>query len=186
MYAKNCRERILRLKKHRIDNGLTVDQCIELCGGFPSESTTRKIYAKGSEEKATFKESTIAAVELAVMGEVYSADISIPVEDVARSLADAIQPYAKENRELKYKNDQQSHIIKGLLALCIGCVAFFGGIAFYDFRSHTSGFWGTSSSPVWIVKVLFLLFVAGVIFRQLYALYQLKARFEKEDQEQNI
>ena len=78
MQARNCRERILALKQWRVDNGHTVDYCVELCGGVPSDSTVSKVFYKGSENK-TFRETTIAAIELKCLGRVYEPNIKIPV-----------------------------------------------------------------------------------------------------------
>ena len=50
MQARNCRERILALKEWRMAQGKTVDQCVELCGDFPSDTTVKRIFGKGSED----------------------------------------------------------------------------------------------------------------------------------------
>ena len=75
---------------------MTVDQCIELCGDFPSDSTIRKVFAKGSEDKPSFRESTIAAIELAIIGRVYEPEIAIPVEDVIRAEKEYAENYNAE------------------------------------------------------------------------------------------
>lgn len=178
MQAKNCKERILKLKAWRIDKGLTVDQCVELCGDYPSGSTIRKVFAKGSEEKS-FRESTIAAIELALLGKVYEPDIKIPVEDVARTLEEATKPLAEENRALRYQVQRQTKISSGLLRLCFTAVLLFGAIAFYDLRIDNAGFWGSKVYWVWIIKAVFLLYAAAVVLGCALALRKLKAEFVK-------
>ena len=182
MQAKNCRERILNLKQWRIDNALTVDECIERCGDYPSEWTIRKVFAKGSEDKATFKESTIASVEKALLGKVYEPEIKIPIEDVTRTLEDAVKPLADENRLLRRTVEQQAEIIRTLVHVGLLCVFFFSGIALYDFVSHSTGFWNTDSSGVWVAKVVFIIVVALLLIERVYALHKLKAKFESEEQ----
>ena len=181
MQARNCRERILALKQWRMDNGKTIDQCIELCGDFPSDTTITRIFTKGGEDK-TFRESTIAAIELALLGKVYEAAIKIPVEDVVRAQEDTAKRFADENRMLRRTVEQQSEIIRALVRVGLLCVVFFSGIALYDFLSHSTGFWGTNSSGVWIIKVAFIVCVAAALAERIYALRKLKAKFESEEQ----
>lgn len=181
MQARNCRERILSLKQWRLDKGLTVDQCAELCGDFPSEYTVRKIFAKGSEDK-TFRESTVAAVELACLGHVYEPALKIPVEDVVRAQEDTARRFAQEVRALRHTVERQAHLIHSLLSICVISVLFFGGIALYDFFSHSTGFWNTDSYPIWIAKVAFLLYLAFALVRWFVVLRRIKARFAAEEQ----
>ena len=178
-----CRERILRLKKWRVDNGFTIDQCVERCGEYPSEWSVRKFFAKGSEDKPSFKESTVAAIELALLGEVYS-NATVLIEDMARSIEDAVKPYAREIRLLRYTVERQAHIINGLFKLCAVAVTFFAGIALYDFFTKSTGFWGTHSSGVWIAKVVFLACTAAVVVERFYALHKLKVHYREEIQQQ--
>ena len=181
MQARNCRERILALKQWRMDNGKTIDQCIELCGDFPSDTTITRIFTKGGEDK-TFRESTIAAIELALLGKVYEAAIKIPVEDVVRAQEDTAKRFADENRMLHQTVEQQAEIIRALVRVGLLCVVFFSGIALYDFLSHSTGFWGTNSSGVWIIKVAFIVCVAAALAERIYALRKLRAKYESEEQ----
>lgn len=181
MQARNCRERILALKQWRMDNGKTIDQCIELCGDFPSDTTITRIFTKGGEDK-TFRESTIAAIELALLGKVYSPEIKIPVEDVVRAQEDTAKRFADENRMLHHTVRRQAEIIRTLVRLGTVCLAFFSGVALYDFFSHSAGFWNTDSSGVWVAKVVFIIVVALLLIERVYALHKLKAKFESEEQ----
>ena len=180
MQARNCRERILALKQWRMDNGKTIEQCIEMCGDFPSDTTITRIFTKGGEDK-TFRESTIAAIELALLGKVYSPEIKIPVEDVVRAQEDTAKRFADENRMLHQTVRRQAVIIRTLVRLGIVCIAFFSGVALYDFFNHSAGFWNTDSSGVWIAKVAFLVVVAVVLVERVVALRKLKAQFEAEE-----
>ena len=180
MQAKNCKERILKLKAWRIDKGLTVDQCVELCGDYPSGSTIRKVFAKGSEDKS-FRESTIAAIELALLGKVYEPDIKIPVEDVARTLESAVKPLADENRLLQHTVNQQKQMINGLVRLCITAVLLIISIGIYDFNTPGVGFWGSHLSWVFLLKIAFGIYAAVVVVRHVFLLRKLKADFEAEE-----
>lgn len=183
MQAKDCRIRILNLKQFRLDKGLTIEQCVEMCGNYPSEWTVRKFFTKGSEDKATFKESTVAAIELALIGKVYEPNIKIPVVDVTRTLEDAVTPLANENRLLRYTVDRQAHIIKTLSRMVLACLVFFGSIALYDYFSHSTGFWNTDSYFVWIIKVAFLLCILGSMLWSFVKLKALKKRFDAEEKQ---
>lgn len=180
MQARNCRERILALKQWRMDNGKTIDQCIEMCGDFPSDTTITRILTKGGEDK-TFRESTIAAIELALIGKVYEPSIKIPVEDVVHAQEDTAKRWADENRMLRRTVLRQAEIIRTLVRLGTVCLLFFSGVALYDFFSHSSGFWNTDSSGVWIAKVAFLVVVALVLIERVVALRKLNAQFEAEE-----
>ena len=180
MQARNCRERILALKEWRLAQGKTVDQCIELCGDFPSDTTVKRIFAKGSEDK-TYRESTIAAIELACLGRVYEPSIKIPVEDVVRAQEDTAKRFADENRLLRYTVERQAHIIKALGRVVLACILFFGAIAFYDLFTKAGGFWNANTYPVWIAKVAFLLCVIGSLAWSTYKIQKLKAQFEAEE-----
>ena len=182
MQARNCRERVLNLKKWRMENGKTIAECIELCGDFPSEKTVEKVFLKGSEEKS-FRESTIAAIELACLGKVYSPEIKIPVEDVIRAQEETAKRFADENRLLRQTVEKQAHIIDALLKIGIACLVFFGGIALYDYFTHSTGFWNTDSYPIWIAKVAFLLCLFGLLLWFFIRLRAIKARFAAEEAE---
>lgn len=155
MQAKNCKERILRLKDWRIDNGLTVDQCVELCGNFPSESTVKKFFAKGSEEKS-FRESTVAAIEKALLGKVYEPKIAIPVEDVIRAEKEHAEAYNTELEKKRLIEAQQ----KGLLNFCFIIIGLFFAfnttILIYDLAYKHIGFFTTENIFVWVLELVFL------------------------------
>lgn len=162
MQAKNCRERIIRLKEWRVNKALTVDQCIELCGDFPSDSTIRKVFAKGSEDKPSFRESTIAAIELAVMGRVYEPKIAIPVEDVIRAEKEYAGNYNAELEKKRLIEQQQ----KGLLNFCFVIIALFflfnSVILIYDLAYKHIGFFTVDNVFVWVVELVFV-FGLGVV-----------------------
>ena len=183
MQARNCRERVLNLKKWRMENGKTIAECIELCGDFPSDKTVEKVFLKGSEEKS-FRESTIAAIELACLGKVYMPEIKIPVEDVIRGLEDTAKRWATENRRLRYAVERQAHIISGLMRLCIIAVLLFGCIAVYDLISHNVGFWGSDLYWVWIIKAAFLIYAGGGIVKRGLLIKKLKAKFDEEEKQE--
>lgn len=157
MQAKNCRERILKLKEWRTNKGLTVDRCIELCGDFPSDSTIRKVFAKGSEEKPSYKESTIAAIELAVMGRVYEPEIAIPVVDVIRAQKENAEKYNAELEKQRIIEDQQ----KGLLRFCFVIIALFfifnSVILIYDITVTHIGFFTPENFFVWVAELVFVI-----------------------------
>ena len=161
MQAKNCKERITRLKEWRINKALTVDQCIELCGDFPSDSTIRKVFAKGSEDKSSFRESTIAAIELAVMGRVYEPKIAIPVEDVIRAEKEYAENYNAELEKKRLIEQQQ----KGLLNFCFIIALFFlfnSVILIYDITVTHIGFFTLDNFFVWIAELVFV-FGLGIV-----------------------
>lgn len=180
MQARNCRERILSLKQWRYEHGKTIDQCIEICGGYPSDTTISRIFGKGGEDK-TFRESTIAAVELALTGKVYEPETPIPVELAVKAQVDTAKTYASEIRALEYQVKKQAHIINSLFALVVCCLVFFGSVALYDFLTHGTGFWNTDSSWVWFGKVAFLFCVAAVVLRLFFAIKKLKAEYKSVD-----
>ena len=181
MNARNSKERILALKQWRIDEAKTVDECISLCGAYPSDTTIRRIFAKGSEDKP-FKESSIAAVELALIGKVYKPDIVIPVEEVVRGQEAAAIHYQSEIRRLRHTVERQAEIIRTLLRIGVICVLFFSSIALYDYLNHHTGFWNTNSSSVWIIKVSFLACITCLLGERVYALHKLKLKFRAEEQ----
>lgn len=183
MQAKECRKRILALKEWRTLNGLSIEDCVRMFpDGFPSDTTIRRIFAKGGEEKS-FRESTIAAIELSCLGKVYMPEIKIPVEDVVRAQEDTAKRFADENRLLRQTVEKQAHIINALLRIGIACLLFFGGIALYDYFTHSTGFWNTDSYPIWIAKVAFLLCLFGLLLWFFLRLRAIKARFAAEEAE---
>lgn len=180
MQARDCRQRIIALKEWRMHHGKTIDECIEICGNYPADATIRRMLGKGGEDK-TFRESTVAAVELALMGKVYEPEIKIPVMDVVRAQEATAKQFAAENRQLRYQVQRQSHIITGLLALALCSLIFFGGIAIYDFCTNGTGFWNSDASWIWVVKVSFLICVALVLLRLFVKIRQLNAQFAAEE-----
>ena len=180
MQARNCRERVLNLKKWRMENGKTIAECIELCGDFPSDKTVEKVFLKGSEEKS-FRESTIAAIELACLGKVYSPEIKIPVEDVIRAQEETAKRFADENRRLRQTVEKQKHMITGLVRLCLIAVLLMISIGIYDFITPGVGFWGSHLSWVFVLKIAFGLFALTVVIRRILLLRKLKARFAEEE-----
>lgn len=180
MQARNCRERVLNLKAWRMETGKTIAECIELCGDFPSDKTVEKVFLKGSEEKS-FRESTIAAIELACLGKVYEPEIKIPVEDVIRGLEDTAKRWADENRLLRHTVEQQKHMIIGLVRLCLIAVLLMISIGVYDFITPGVGFWGSHLSWVFVLKIAFGLVALAVVIRRIVLIYRLKADFEAEE-----
>lgn len=150
---------------------------------YPSGSTIRKVFAKGSEDKS-FRESTIAAIELALLGKVYEPDIKIPVEDVARTLEAAVKPLADENRLLQHTVKQQKQIINGLVRLCITAVLLIIAIGIYDFNTPGVGFWGSHLSWVFLLKVAFGIYASVVVIKRIFLLRKLNAEFEAEEEKQ--
>lgn len=163
MQARNCKERIAKLKQYRLDKGLTIEQCIELCGGFPSESTIRKLFSKGGGDK-TYRESTIAALELAIIGQVYMPEISIPVEDVIQAQKDLAQAAAEElerkTRREALLIDQQKASLRTRDIIIMIMLVFDLIILAYDLSHQGIGFFNTSSSLVWFVQIAFVLCIA--------------------------
>ena len=180
MQARNCRERILALKQWRMDNGKTIDQCIELCGDFPSDTTITRIFTKGGEDK-TFRESTIAAIELALLGKVYEPAIKIPVEDVVRAQEDTAKRFADENRLLHRTVEQQKHILNSLVKLCSVAVLLIISIGIYDFNTPGVGFWGSHVSWVFVLKIAFGIYAAAVIIRSIIIGRNLKKKYKEEE-----
>lgn len=182
MQAKECKKRILHLKEWRTLNNFTIEDVVRMFpDGFPSDTTIRRIFSKGGEDKS-FRESTIAALELTLLGKVYSPEIKIPVMDVVKAQEDTAKRFADENKLLRRTVEQQAEIIRALVRVGLLCVVFFSGIALYDFLSHSTGFWGTNSSGVWIIKVAFIVCVAAALAERIYALRKLRAKFEAEEQ----
>jgi hypothetical protein len=163
-----------------METGKTIAECIELCGDFPSDKTVEKVFLKGSEEKS-FRESTIAAIELACLGKVYSPEIKIPVEDVTRTIEDAVKPLADENRLLKHTVNQHKQMINSLVRLCITAVLLIISIGIYDFNTPGVGFWGSHLSWVFLLKIAFGIYAAVVVIRHVFLLRKLKADFEAEE-----
>ena len=184
MQAKMCRERILYLKKWRTEKGLTVEQCIAMCGEYPSEWSIRKFFAKGSEEHPTFKESTVSAIELALLGKVYEPETKMHIEDVARSIEDAVKPYAAEIRLLRYTVERQEQIINGLFRLGAVAVLLIVSIGLYDLTNPEVGFWGSHLYWVSILKFVFCGVAVGIIVKRVHALHKLKLHFRAEIKEQ--
>ena len=182
MQAKECKRRILRLKEWRTLNSLSIEDVVRMFpDGFPSDTTIRRIFSKGGEDKS-FRESTIAALELTLLGKVYAPEIKIPVMDVVKAQEDTAKRFADENKRLRRTVEQQAEIIRTLVFMALICIAFFSGVALYDFLSHSTGFWGTNSSGVWIIKVAFIVCVAAALAERIYALRKLRAKFESEEQ----
>ena len=159
MTARDCQKRITALKEWRMNKGYTVEQCIELCNGFPSDTTVRRIFNTNSGEK-TFRESTIAALELALMGKLYNPDISIPVEDVIEAQKETAELAEKQSRIQTLKLEQ----LKAKLRVCYVMLALFftfnSVILFYDLTHPTLGFFNSPSTKVWYVQFGFLIAVA--------------------------
>ena len=183
MQARNCRERVLNLKAWRMRTGKTIAECVELCGDYPSDKTVEKVFLKGSEEKS-FRESTIAAIELACLGKVYEPEARMPIEDVTRSIETAVKPYAAEIRLLRYTVEQQEQIINGLVRLGVLAVLLMLSIGIYDTINPGVGFWGSHLYWVSILKFIFVAFAVVIIVRRVYALHKLKLHFRAEIKQQ--
>lgn len=183
MQAKNCKERILKLKEWRIEQGLTVDRCIELCGDFPSESTIRKIFAKGSEEKISYRESTIAAIEQACLGQAYMPEITIPLEDVI----EAQQETAAEAERLRHIQELKIAQQKAKLHVCYIMLALLFGfdivILLYDVTHLNTGFFNANSIFVWCVQVVFLV-ATGIILISFSVRYWMRKKKIEELEQQ--
>lgn len=181
MQAKECKARILALKEWRSLNGFSIEDVVRLFpDGWPSDTTIRRIFGKGGEEKS-FRESTIAALELALLGKVYAPEIKIPVVDVVKAQEDTAKRLSDDNRRLMQTVRKQKHIIISLLMLVGCCVVFFGGIALYDFVTNGTGFWNSHSWPIWIAKVAFLMCVSAVVLHYFLAMRKLEAAFLAEE-----
>lgn len=174
MQAKNCKERIIRLKNRRVERRLTIDQVIELCGGFPSESTITKFFAKGCEDKS-YRESTVAALEIVLFGEVYNAAISIPVEDVVEAQKEAAALAEKQARIQTLNLEQQ----RAKLRVCYVMLALFfvfdSVILLYDIRHPDLGFFSSPSTLVWYVQLGFLV-ALGITITVFFARYWLRKK----------
>ena len=156
MQARNCSERILNLKKWRLDNGKTVDQCVALFDGVPSDSTIKKVLGKGSENKS-FRESTIAAMELKMMGHVYSPQIAIPVEDVIRAQEAVVRPLVEESKKKSEEIKLRDRLIAVLLF-------FDAAFLIFDLSIKTGGFFNSKTLVVWVIEAVVVLAVAVILF----------------------
>lgn len=181
MQARECEKRIINLKNWRVQNGLSIEDVVRLFpDGFPSDTTIRRIFSKGGEQKS-FRESTIAAIELTLLGKVYAPEIKIPVVDVVRAQEDTAKRLSDEYRRLDKAVRKQKHIISSLLMLVCCCIIFFGGVAIFDFATNGTGFWNSHSWPVWVAKVAFLVCVAAVGLHYFFAMRRLEAKFKAEE-----
>lgn len=162
MQARNCAERIASLKKWRMDNAKTVEECVALFDGFPSDSTVKRVLGKGSEAKS-YRESTIAAMELAMLGHVYSPQISIPVEDVIHAQKDAVRPYVEEVRELAGSVAEKSEELKLRDRIIAVLLVFDVIILIYDLTNKTAGFFNSHSAFVWVIEALAVFAVAFIV-----------------------
>jgi hypothetical protein len=154
--ARNCAERIANLKKWRMDNGKTVDECVELFDGVPSVSTIKKVLGKGSEAKS-FRESTIAAMELKMMGHVYSPQIAIPVEDVIRAQEAVVRPLVEASKVKSEEIKLRDRLIAVLLLFDVAILIF-------DLSIKTGGFFNSKTLVVWVIEVVVVLTVAFILF----------------------
>ena len=161
MQARDCRERVIRLKKWRVDNAKTVEECIELCGDFPSDSTIKKILGKGGEDKP-YRESTIAAIEKALIGEVYNAQIKIPVEDVIKAQKAMAEDFAETKRkQVAVITKQKAEVRVRDAVICI-LVIYDIAMLIYDRLMDTTGFYNAHSATVWFVQVAIAMSIATV------------------------
>ena len=178
MTARDCQKRITALKEWRMNKGYTVEQCIELCNGFPSDTTVRRIFNTNSGEK-TFRESTIAALELALMGEVYNPEISIPVEDVIKAQKESAEAAEKTHRMQALQIAQQRANIRVRDFIIIAFALYEAFVIVYDRLNPHIGFYNTNSITVWVVQVT-LLVVIGVIL----SVYILRTRLRERQMRQ--
>lgn len=162
MQARNCRERVLKLKEWRITYGKTVDQCIELCGGFPSDVTIRRIFAKGSEDKA-YRESTVAAIEQAIFGQVYMPEIKIPVEAVIKAEKEQAEKYNADTKKQALRIAQQRANIRVRDFIIIALVLYEIIVIIYDRMHPTIGFYTAGSITVWAVQTILFVVIASIL-----------------------
>lgn len=155
MQARDCRQRIIRLKNWRIDNAKTVEQCIELCGGVPSDGTIKSVFRINSENK-TFRETTLAAIELALFGAVYNPNISIPVEAAIHAQEDIVRPLVEENREKSEEIKMRDRLIAVLLL-------FDAAILIFDLSIKTGGFFNSKTLIVWIIEAIVVSAIAAIL-----------------------
>ena len=155
MQARDCEKRILRLKQWRVDNAKTVEQCSEMCNGVPADSTVKKVLARGSETKM-FRETTIAAIELALLGAVYNPAIAIPVEAAVHAQEAIVRPLVAENKE-------KSEEIKLRDRLIVVLLLFDVAILIFDLSIKTGGFFNSHTVIVWVIEALVVFAVAAIL-----------------------
>lgn len=155
MQARDCEQRVLRLKQWRMDNGKTVEQCIELCNGVPSDGTIKSVFRVNSENK-TFRETSIAAIELALFGSVYNPQITIPVEAAIHAQEDIVRPLVEANKEKSEEIKVRDRLIAVLLL-------FDAAILIFDLSIKTGGFFNSKTVVVWVIEALVVSAVAAIL-----------------------
>jgi hypothetical protein len=155
MQARDCKQRVLRLKQWRVDNAKTVEQCIELCKGVPSDGTIKSVFRINSENK-TFRETTLAAIELALLGAVYNPQITIPVEAAIHAQEAVVRPLLKANEEKSEEIKVRDRLIAVLLL-------FDAAILIFDLSIKTGGFFNSKTAVVWVIEALVVSAVAAIL-----------------------
>lgn len=155
MQARDCEKRILKLKQWRVENAKTVEQCAEMCNGVPADSTVKKVLARGSETKM-FRETTIAAMELALLGAVYNPAISIPVEAAVHAQEAIVRPLVQSNKEKSEEIKMRDRLIAVLLL-------FDAAILIFDLTIKTGGFFNSKTVVVWVIEALVVSAVAAIL-----------------------
>lgn len=155
MQARDCRQRVLRLKQWRIDNAKTVEQCISMCGDVPSDGTIKSVFRVNSENKS-FRETTIAAIELALLGAVYNPQISIPIEAAIHAQEAVVRPLLKANEEKSEEIKMRDRLIAVLLL-------FDAAILIFDLSIKTGGFFNSKTAIVWVIEAIVVTAVAAIL-----------------------
>lgn len=180
MQARECQKRIIALKEWRISKGYTVEQCIDICNGVPSDTTVRRIFNTNSETKS-FREATLASAELALMGKVYNPDISIPIEDVIKAQKENAEATEKTRRLQALQIAQQRANIRVRDFIIIALVLYEAFIIVYDRLNPHFGFY-PDGVAFWTVKTA-LFVVIGVILSVYILRTRLRARQMRQESE---